>query len=65
MGKVPFFGNPDDTHCFQAVIRMLLKYQFSELEYSWSELDRLTGKKEDSGLGLCTRCYSSMTWGLR
>jgi hypothetical protein len=46
MGKVPFFGNPDDTHCFQAVIRMLLKYQFSELEYSWSELDRLTGKKE-------------------
>lgn len=47
MADVPFFGNPDDTHCFQAVIRMLLKYYFPKREYSWSELDELTGKKEE------------------
>jgi hypothetical protein len=44
--KVPFYGNPDNTHCFQACIRMLLKYYTPTLEYSWAELDKLTGKKE-------------------
>jgi hypothetical protein len=44
--KVPFFGNPDNTHCFQACVRMLLKYFMPNLDYSWAELDKLTGKKE-------------------
>lgn len=43
---VPFFGNPDTTHCFQACIRMLLKYYLPTANYQWDELDRMTGKKE-------------------
>jgi len=46
MKKVPFYPNLDETHCFQAVIKMVLKYYFPEEEYSWKELEKLTGKKE-------------------
>jgi len=46
MKKIPFYPNLDDTHCFQAVIKMVLKYYFPEEEYSWEELEKLTGKKE-------------------
>ncbi len=44
---VSFFGNPDSTHCFQAVIKMALKYYFPTEDYSWEELVKLTGKKAD------------------
>lgn len=45
MKNVPFFPNPDTTHCYQSCLRMILK-QFRPFEkYSWAELDRLTGKK--------------------
>ncbi len=44
--KVPFFANPDDTHCFQASIRMVLKYFNPNVNYDWDALDKLTGKKE-------------------
>lgn len=48
--KVPFYGNtPDDTHCFQAVIRMVLKYYFPAKDYSWKKLDKITAKA--AGLG--------------
>lgn len=47
MALVPFFGNPDSTHCFQAVLRMALKYFYPREDYSWDELDQLTGKKPD------------------
>jgi len=63
--KVPFYGNTEDnTHCYQACFKTILKYYFPNNEYSWEELDRLTGKKKDkwtwpmrgwvnlSGLGL-------------
>jgi len=44
--KVPFYSNtPDDTHCFQAALRMVLKYFLPEKEYSWEELDQLTAKR--------------------
>jgi len=46
MKKIPFYPNPDNTHCFQAVIKMILKYYFPKEEYSWKELEKLTGKKE-------------------
>lgn len=45
--KVPFFPNPDDTHCFQASIRMVLKYFTPNQNYDWEVLDELTGKKKD------------------
>lgn len=44
--NVPFFANtPDNTHCYQAGIRMVLKYFIPEKDFSWKELDRLTAKK--------------------
>jgi hypothetical protein len=45
---VPFFSNtPDDTHCFQACLKMVLKYFLPEQDFSWEELEELTGKKGD------------------
>ncbi len=44
--EVPLFANPDHTHCFQASLRMVLKYYMPDRDYTWNELDNLTGKKE-------------------
>lgn len=47
MKHVPFFANtPDNTHCLQAALRMVLKYYLPDKEYSWEELEKLTAKKE-------------------
>jgi hypothetical protein len=41
--EVPFFSNtPDDFHCFQAALRMVLAYHFPTKTYDWKKLDRLT-----------------------
>lgn len=46
MKQVPFFPNlPDGTHCYQAALKMVLTY-FEEKEWSYSELDQLSGKLE-------------------
>ena len=42
---LPFYGNPDNTHCFQASLRMLLKHWYPNEEYSWEDLVDLSGKK--------------------
>lgn len=45
--NIPFYGNTsDNTHCYQAVVKMILKYYFPDEEYSWQRLDTMTGKKE-------------------
>lgn len=45
-GPVPaFFENPDRSHCFQAVLRSVLRQAFPDRDYTWEELDRLTGKR--------------------
>jgi hypothetical protein len=45
--NVPFYSNtPDDTHCYQASLRMVLKYFLPEKDYSWKKLDEFTAKKE-------------------
>lgn len=44
---VPFYKNLDDTHCFQAVIKMILKYFLPKKDFNWSELEELTGKEKD------------------
>lgn len=45
--KVPFYSNtPDNTHCYQAALRMVLKYFLPDKEYSWEELEKFTAKKE-------------------
>ncbi len=56
---VPFFSNtPDDTHCFQAVLRMILKYFYPNEEYSWDELDKISAKVKD----LWTWPTASLIW---
>ena len=43
----PFYPNtPDDTHCYQAALRSVLKYFLPKKEYSWKELEQMTAKKE-------------------
>jgi len=43
--SVPFYSNTsDDTHCYQAALRMVLKYFLPHKEYSWEELEQLTAK---------------------
>jgi len=44
---VPFFANTkDDTHCYQAALRMVLKYFIPSKSYSYKLLDKITEKKE-------------------
>lgn len=46
--SVPFYSNtPDDTHCFQAALRMVLKYFEPKKEFSWEDLDKYTEKIDD------------------
>lgn len=57
--KVPFFANtPDDTHCFQAVIKMVLKYFWPKRDYSFEELDKITAKVE----GMWTWQMAGLVW---
>lgn len=45
---VPFFSNtPDNNHCFQAALKMVLKHFLPREEFSWEELDRATAKVGD------------------
>jgi hypothetical protein len=41
----PFLANPDEAHCFQCVIGMILARDFPERSVSFEELVRFTGKK--------------------
>lgn len=45
--NVPFFKNIDDTHCYQAVLKMILKYFLSDKDFNWNELEELSGKEKD------------------
>jgi len=55
---VPFFANPDATHCYQAALRMVLKRFRPERDYSWQMLDHVTGKVE----GLGTWPFAGLSW---
>lgn len=43
---IPFYANPDDTQCYQAALRTILKYYMPDKEFSWQELQKLTDKQE-------------------
>jgi len=43
--KIPYYKNPDETHCWQCSLGMALAY-FDDKEYDISELADLTGKEE-------------------
>lgn len=51
MYNVPYHANPDETHCVQAVFRMVIEYFTGEVK-SWEELDRMTRKSPDKGTWL-------------
>jgi hypothetical protein len=56
---VPFYANTrDDTHCFQAALRMVLKYFLPDRDFSWEELDAITAKK----IGLSTWPMAGLCW---
>jgi hypothetical protein len=55
---VPFYANPDDTHCFQAAIRMVVKCFRPAEEYSWTQLDAITGKVDGYG----TWPFAGLMW---
>lgn len=51
--EVPFYPNTaDNTHCVQAVFRMVLKYFLPSRSYSWKQLDNLTAKQRNKGTWL-------------
>lgn len=57
--NVPFYPNTDDDlHCFQAALRMVLKYFLPDREFTWEELDKLTAKVE----GLGTWPMAGLLW---
>jgi len=57
--KVPFFANAsDNTHCFQAAIKMVLKYFWPQREFSFEELDKITAKVE----GMWTWQMAGLLW---
>lgn len=57
--KVPFYSNtPDDTHCFQASLRMVLGYFLPKKTFSWKELEKITAKKP----GLWTWATAGLLW---
>ena len=44
--RVPFYENtPDNLHCFQAVLRMILKYFEPEEEFSWENLEEISQRR--------------------
>src|SRR5689334_14996156 len=55
---VPFYENTDDTHCYQAVLRMVLKYYWPDKDFTWEELEKITAKAE----GLWTWPTAGMLW---
>ena len=42
--EIPYFKQPDNTHCFQACLKMILKYFFPEKEFTYEELDEISDK---------------------
>lgn len=57
--QVPFYANKsDDTHCWQACLKMVLKYFESQKYYSWNKLDKISGKAP----GMWTWTSKSVIW---
>ena len=55
----PFYSNTkDNTHCFQAVIKMIAETYWPDESYSWDELDVLTQKK----VGMWTWPMAGYVW---
>lgn len=48
MLDIPFYENTkDNLHCTQACLKSILKFHFSDKEYGFTYLDRMTGHEKD------------------
>lgn len=48
--EIPFYSNlKDDTHCYQACLKMVMKHLFPDKRFSFSKLDRITKKEKGKG----------------
>jgi hypothetical protein len=57
--EIPFFENASDgMHCFQASLKMIMKYFWPDENYSWDELDKITSKAP----GLWTWQMAGLIW---
>lgn len=56
--EVPFYANIDGTHCFQAVLKMILKHFWPSKDFTKQELERISAKVE----GLWTSPSAAMIW---
>lgn len=57
--EVPFYANSsDDTHCFQACLKMVLKFFLPKQNFSWNDLDKITAYVE----GLWTWPTVGLIW---
>ncbi len=56
--NIPFYLNPDNTHCYQACFKMVMKYFFPNENYSFKKLDEITAKVE----GLWTWPMAGLIW---
>ncbi len=55
---IPFYSNTDNTHCYQACFKMVMKYFFSNENYSFKKLDDITAKVK----GLWTWPMAGLIW---
>jgi hypothetical protein len=56
---IPFYSNTEDnTHCWQACLKMVLKVAFPEKDFTWEELEQYTGKSP----GMATWPMASLVW---
>lgn len=59
MRSIPFFSNTsDDTHCYQAALKMIIGSFWPSENYSFSELDKITQKVD----GLWTWPTAGLLW---
>ena len=56
--NIPFYKNPDNTHCFQASLKMMIEAFYPERVYGYNELDMISAKKE----GLWTWPLAGFIW---
>jgi len=43
---VPYFRSPpENTHCVQATLKMVLKYFWPERDFTWKQLEKITNKQ--------------------
>ena len=63
--EILYFKQPDDTHCFQACLKMILKYFFPEKDFSYEELDKISDKAKDKYTWFCAAAVKVKKMGLR